>query len=437
MSRYVGVLGVAFILGLCLLMSSNRRAVRWRTVAWGLGLQLVFAIVILKTGPGEWLFVAARAGVNWLLSFTDQGAYFLFGNLYRSTPDIVKNLAPGPMQGYVQVTDSATGNLVALGTMFAIQVLPTIIFFSSLMSVLYHLNIMQKLVAGMAWVMQKTMRTSGSETLSAAANIFVGQTEAPLVVRPFVSSMTISELMAIMVGGFATVAGGVMAAYVRFGIDAGHLLTASVMSAPAALTLAKIVVPETEESRTAGFLKLEVEKDSVNVIDAAASGAATGLKLAANVGAMLLAFIALIAMVNSLLGLASRPFAGSVPFLAHLDLARIFGWVFAPVAWVLGVPWKDAGAVGNLIGTKLAVNEFLAYIQLGELHRQLSDKAYIISIYALCGFANLSSIAIQIGGIGGIAPNRRHDLARLGLKAMLVGALASALTAALAGILIG
>jgi CNT family concentrative nucleoside transporter len=227
-----------------------------------------------------------------------------------------------------------------------------------------------------------------------------------------------------------------MAAYVRFGIDAGHLLTASVMSAPAALTLAKIAVPETRESQTAGYVKVEVEKDTVNVIDAAASGAATGLKLAANVGAMLIAFIALIALVNYILLKVSHPLAGSMPFLSDLTLAKIFGWAFAPMAWAMGVPWHDAPAVGNLIGTKLAVNEFLAYIQLGSLHQQLSDKAYVISIYALCGFANLSSIAIQIGGIGGMAPERRHDLARLGFKAMIVGALASALTATLAGMLL-
>jgi CNT family concentrative nucleoside transporter len=435
-SRFVGLIGVVVILGICWLISTDRRAIRWRTVAWGITLQVVFAVVILKTGPGKILFEWGRAIVNRLLSFTDAGASFLFGNLYRSTPEIAKSLGPGAMQGYVQVTDSATGKLVELGVIFAIHVLPTIIFFSALMSVLYHLGIMQRIVAGAAWVMQKTMKTSGSETLSTAANIFVGQTEAPLMVRPFVSSMTISELMAIMVGGFATVAGGVMAAYVRFGIDAGHLLTASVMSAPAALTLAKIAVPETAESQTAGYVKLEVEKDTVNVIDAAASGAATGLKLAANVGAMLIAFIALIALINYILLKVSHPLVGPLPFLNDLSLAKIFGWVFAPMAWVMGVPWHDAPAVGNLIGTKLAVNEFLAYIQLGSIQQQISDKAYVIAIYALCGFANLSSIAIQIGGIGGMAPERRHDLARLGLKAMIVGALASALTATLAGMLL-
>lgn len=437
MDRFVGVLGILTIIGICWLLSTDRRAIRWRTVAWGLGLQLTFALIILKTTPGGHLFEWGRVGVARLLSFTDKGAGFLWGNLYRGSADIAENVGPGAMQGFVQVTDSSSGQLVELGVIFAIHVLPTIIFFSSLMSVLYHLGVMQRLVSGMAWVMQKTMKTSGSESLSAAANIFVGQTEAPLVVRPFVSSMTRSELMAIMVGGFATVAGGVMAAYVRFGIDAGHLLTASVMGAPAALTLAKIMIPETEESKTAGYLRMPVEKESVNVIDAAAGGAAVGLKLAANVGAMLLAFIALIAMIDFGLMWLSVPLAKVVPALDGLSLSKIFGWILSPLAWVMGVPWKDASAVGNLIGTKIAVNEFLAYIQLGALKETLSDKAYIISIYALCGFANLSSIAIQIGGIGGIAPERRQDLARIGLKAMLTGALATCLTASLAGILIG
>ena len=433
----MGLVGIAVILGICTLLSTNRKAIRWRTVAWGLSLQVAFALFILKTAPGKVLFDWARIGVNRLLSFTDVGGAFLFGNLYRATPDIVHNLGPGPIQGYVQITDSASGNLAQLGMIFAIHVLPTIIFFSSLMAVLYHLGVMQRIVSAMAWVMQKTMKTSGAETLSVAANIFVGQTEAPLVVRPFISTMTMSEIMAVMVGGFATVAGGVMAAYVRFGIDAGHLLTASVISAPSALMLAKIVLPETQPSQTEGYLKMVVEKDSVNVIDAAAGGAAVGLRLAANVGAMLLAFIALIALVDYTLVKISQPLAGWIPALGGLSLSKIFGWVFSPLAWVMGVPWKEAPVVGNLIGTKLAVNEFLAYVKLGAMHGQLSPKAYVISIYALCGFSNLSSIAIQIGGIGGIAPNRRHDLARLGLKAMITGALASAVTACLAGILVG
>jgi CNT family concentrative nucleoside transporter len=436
LTRFAGVLGIVGILVICWLLSNNRRAIRWRTVLWGLGLQLGFALVILKTTPGRWIFDAARDAVLRILSFTDIGAEFLFGNLYRGTPDIVKSLPPGEVEGHVQIVDSATGNPVSLGLIIAVHILPTIIFFSSLMSILYHLGIMQHIVRAMAWIMQRTMKTSGSETLSAAANIFVGQTEAPLVVRPFVGSMTRSELMAIMVGGFATVAGGVMAAYVRFGVDPGHLLTASVMSAPAALILAKMVIPETGESQTAGVVKLQIEKDTVNVIDAAASGALVGLRLAANVGAMLLAFVGLVALIDFLLLKVSSPLAGSVPALEGLSLSKIFGWVFSPLAWLIGVPWGDVKAVGSLIGTKVAVNEFLAYIELSALRAEISEKAYIISTYALCGFANFGSIAIQIGGIGGIAPQRRHDLARLGLKAMIVGALASALTASLVGILI-
>lgn len=437
MSRFAGVLGIVAILGICWLLSDNRRAVRWRTVAWGLGLQLAFALVILKTVPGRWIFEGARSLVLRLLSFADIGGAFLFGNLYRATPDIVENLPPAGITGYVQVVDSASGQLVQLGLILAIHILPTIIFFSSLTSVLYHLGIMQRLVKGMAWIMARTMKTSGSEALCAAANIFVGMTEAPLLIRPFVKGLTRSELMAVMVAGLATVAGGVMAVYVRFGIDPGHLLTASVMSAPAALILAKMVIPETQTSQTAGTVTLRVEKETVNVIDAAASGALFGLRLAANVGAMLLAFVGLIALIDFLLLKVSGPLAGPVPALAGLSLGKIFGWIFSPLAWLLGVPWGDVTKVGGLIGTKLAVNEFLAYAQLSGLRDAISDKGFVIATYALCGFSNFGSVAITIGGIGAIAPERRQDLARFGLKAMIVGALASAMTAALAGILVG
>jgi CNT family concentrative nucleoside transporter len=437
MSRFAGVLGILGILGICWLMSRNRRAVPWRTVAWGLGLQLAFALLILRTVPGRWMFEGARTLVLRLLSFADVGGVFLFGNLYRGTPEIVESLPPGEVTGYVQIVDSASGDLVKLGLIIAVHILPTIIFFSSLTSVLYHLGIMQRLVGGAAWIMARTMKTSGSETLCAAANIFVGMTEAPLLIRPFVRGLTRSELMAVMVAGLATVAGGVMAVYVRFGIDPGHLLTASVMSAPAALTLAKIVVPETEASQTAGKVKLAVEKETVNVIDAAASGALFGLRLAANVGAMLLAFVGLIALVDFLLLGISGPLAGPVPALEGLSLSRIFGWIFSPLAWLIGVPWGDVTKVGGLIGTKIAVNEFLAYAQLSGIKDVISEKAFVIATYALCGFANFGSIAITIGGIGAIAPERRADLARFGLKAMIVAVLASALTASLAGILIG
>ena len=314
-----------------------------------------------------------------------------------------------------------------IGTVFVIHILPTIIFFSSLMALLYHMGIMQKFISGMAWVMRKTMGTSGSESLSCAANVFVGQTEAPFVIKPYLGTMTKSEIMAVMVGGFATVAGGVMAAYVRFGIDAGHLLAASVMSAPAALVVAKIMFPETENSPTRGEVSLHVPKEYSNVLDAAAGGAGVGLKLAANVGAMLLAFISLVAMINYGLGLMG------------FSLQQIFGYVFSPVAWIMGVPWSEAHVFGNLLGTKIAVNEFMGYIELGNAAKSgaLSPRSVVIGTYALCGFANFSSIAIQIGGIGTIAPKRRADVAALGLRAMFGGALASWLTATIAGVLVG
>ena len=419
----ISLLGVFVLLALAWLLSNDRRAVRWRLVAWGLGLQLGFALLLLRTPWGQTAFGWARVAVARILGFTDAGTAFLFGNLFRGSEGLVQYTDPAA--GYVQVTNSVSGELVPLGTIFAIHILPTVIFFSSLMAILYHVGFMQKVIAGMAWIMRRTMGTSGSESLSCAANIFVGQTEAPLVIRPYIKTMTRSELMAVMCGGFATVAGGVMAAYVRFGVDAGHLMAASVMSAPAALVVAKIMYPEKEQSATAGEVKLDVPKEYANLIDAAAGGAGVGLKLAANIGAMLLAFVALVAMINAGLGLAG------------LSLQQLFGWIFAPLAWTMGVPWGEAATFGNLLGTKIAVNEFLAYIQLHDAMAAgaLSPRSIVIATYALCGFANFSSIAIQIGGIGGIAPERRSDVAKLGLKAMFGGALASWLTATIAGIL--
>jgi len=422
----ISLLGVFVLLGLAWLLSNDRRQVRWRVVGWGLGLQLIFALILLKTPWGQVVFMAARRVYTRLIGFTDAGAQFLWGDLFRTGPSLIENVGPGNhLSGYLQVTDSVTGNLVPLGTVFVIHVLPTIIFFSSLMAILYHLGIMQRFIQGMAWLMRRSMGTSGSESLSCAANIFVGQTEAPLVIRPYVRSMTQSELMAVMVGGFATVAGGVMAIYVRFGIDAGHLMAASVMSAPAALVVAKIMFPENEVSPTAGKVELKVPREYANLLDAAAGGATVGLRLAANVGAMLLAFIALVAMINY--GLS---WLGT-------SLEQIFGVVFAPLAWCMGVPWSEAATFGNLLGTKIAVNEFVGYIGLAEAVRagSLNPRSAVIATYALCGFANFASIAIQIGGFGSISPERRSDVARLGLKAMFGGALASWLTATIAGIL--
>lgn len=437
LQRVIAFFGIFVLLGIAWLFSNNKKKISFRVVIWGLLLQLIFAVLILKTGPGQAVFFIARGAIAKLLSFTDSGASFLFGNLYLGDGDLVKQLgADGPFQLYNANTDS----FVNIGIVFAFHILPTIIFFASLMSVLYHLGIMQKIVQGMAWIMAKFMGTSGAESLSAAGNIFVGQTEAPLLIRPYVSNMTVSELMAVMVGGFATIAGGVMAAYVRFGVDAGHLMAASVMSAPAALVIAKIMYPETSEPLTRGQVKVHIEKTTSNIVDAAATGASDGLRLALNVGAMLMAFIAIIAMINYFLGHVDETINfitfDQTNFEWNLSLKTIFGFIFSPIAFFMGVPKQDIIEFGNLLGTKISINELVAYVELTGLKGTLSPRSYTIATYALCGFANFSSIAIQLGGIGGIAPERRGDLAKIGLKAMIGGALASWLTATIAGILI-
>jgi CNT family concentrative nucleoside transporter len=414
--------GIIVLMSVAWVLSSNRRKINFRVVLWGVLLQFIFALLILKTRVGMMIFRGARFAVAKLLGFTDAGASFLFGKLYYGDESIAR--VQGGFQGALQLIEGGTGRLIDLGMIFAFHVLPTIVFFASLMSILYHLGIMQRVVQAMAWVMVKFMKVSGAESLSAASNIFVGQTEAPLVVRPYVSEMTMSELCAVMTGGFATIAGGVMAAYVRFGIDAGHLLAASVMSAPAALIMAKLMYPETGEPKTMGKVRLKIERKTANVIDAAATGAADGLRLALNVGAMLMAFISLIAMINYLLG------------FANLSLKEIFGYIFCPIAFVMGVDIKDCLLFGHLLGTKVSINEFVAYLDLVSLKDQLSQRSFVIGTYALCGFANFGSIAIQIGGISGIAPSRRSDLAKLGLRTMIAGALASWQTATIAGMLI-
>ena len=405
MERLIGIAGILVLLCIALAMSNNRKAISWQLVAWGLGIQLLFAIIILKTPVGVPFFGAIDIGIKNLLSFSDAGSDFLFKSFrYGVVEDPLMN--------------------------FAFRILPTLIFFSSLIAVLYHIGIMQFIVKWIARVMQKSMGTSGSETLCVSGNIFVGQTEAPLLVRPFISKMTKSELMAVMVGGFATVAGGVMAMYVSILGDipgiAGHLLAASIMSAPAALVIAKIIYPETETSETFGELKIALDKKDDNIMEALSRGATNGMKLAANVAAMLIAFVALIAMVNAILG------------LMDLSLQQILGWIFSPLAWVMGVPWNEAGIIGSLMGEKLVLTELIAYGDLAELMitNSISDRSAIIASYALCGFANFASVGIQLGGIGGIAPERRKDLAKLGLKAMFGGALASWLTATIAGLLI-
>jgi len=417
--RLVSFFGLFAMVGVAWLLSKHRDRVPWRTVAWGIGLQLSFGVLVMKTRPGLWVFSLLNDVVLALLGFTAKGTEFIFGDFASEKFTI------------------------------AINVLPTLIFFAALMTMLYHLGLMQRLVSGFASLMRRTMGTSGSETLATAANTFVGQTEAPLMVAPFIRGMTMSELMALMTGGFATVAGGVLAAYVGL-LDrvvpniAGHLIAASVMSAPAALVIAKIMWPETEESETAGGAEIQVEKPDVNLIDAAARGATEGMKLALNVAAMLIAFIALIALVNALIGLPFELYNDALGLQGEaavepLTMQKILGWIFWPFAFLIGVPVAECGVVGTLLGEKLVLTEFIAYLHLyeslSEGAAQLSPRTVVIASYALCGFANFGSIGIQLGGIGGIAPERRHDLARLGLRAMFGGMLASLMTASVAGLL--
>jgi CNT family concentrative nucleoside transporter len=431
--RLRSLLGLLVLTALAWGLSVHRESVDWRVVGWGLSLQLVFGVLILRTPVGEGIFFAMNGVVVALLGFTLDGARFIFGNLVLETVPVGTGTV-----GQGDFT-AIPGQVANTGAFFAFNVLPTIIFFSSLMTVLYYLGIMQVLVKGFAWIMQRTMRTSGAETLSTAGNIFVGMTEAPLLIKPFVERMTMSELMAVMTGGFATVAGGVLAAYVLmlvafFPDIAGHLMAASVMSAPAALVVAKLMHPETETPVTSGTLGIEVERRDANVVDAAARGASEGLMLALNVGAMLLAFVALIAMCNG--GLS---WLGGLVGWDALSLELLLGWMLAPLAWLMGVPWVDAPEVGALMGVKTVLNEFFAYLQLaGSLggEQTLQPRSIVIATYALSGFANFASIAIQLGGIGGIAPSRRHDLSRLGLRAMVGGSIAAFMTAAVAGMLL-
>ncbi|MBN8707013.1 MAG: NupC/NupG family nucleoside CNT transporter [Bacteroidetes bacterium] len=440
-----GIIGLALIVGLAWTFSNAKKEVNWRLVGIGIGMQIIFGIFIIKGtelgtwfGPLEWpklAFEMLSGLFVKLLSYTTEGAKFVFGNLAVS---------PG-------FSDS-------LGFFFAFQVLPTIIFFASIMSVLYHLGVMQKVVQVVAWVISKSLKTSGAETLSVSANIFVGQTEAPLVIKPFIKKMTESELLAVMIGGMATIAGGVMAAYVQMlgfsfaqakGIPitdaqilfASQLLGASIMAAPAALLIAKILIPETGNPETRGQVKIHVEKTATNVIEAAASGAGEGLKLALNVGAMLLAFIALIALINALFGWVGDV-TGLNPFLiaqfnSPLKLELLLGLVLQFVGFGIGVPWSDALNFGSLIGTKLVLNEFVAYLNLADLVQAgaISEKTIRMATFALCGFANISSIAIQIGGIGPLAPERQGDLAKLGVRAVFGGMLATLMTATIAGVL--
>jgi CNT family concentrative nucleoside transporter len=418
--RLISLFGLFAMVGIAWLFSKHRDRVPWRVIGWGIGLQVSFGVLVMKTDLGLRLFSILNDLVLALLGFTAEGTEFIFGDFASEKFTI------------------------------AINVLPTLIFFSSVMTILYHLGIMQRLVGVFAWVMRRTMKTSGPETLSVAANTFVGQTEAPLMIAPFIGAMSMSELTAVMTGGFATVAGGVLAAYVGllkgvFPDIAGHLIAATVMSAPAALVIAKVMWPETEKREIDDDFAAEVTSPDANVIDAAARGAYEGMKLALNVGAMLVAFIALIALGNALLGLPFLLYNDWMGFegaaaVAPLTFQQILGWLFWPFAFLIGVPVAECAAVGTLLGEKIVLTEFIAYLHLyeslSEGALQLSHRTVVIASYALCGFANFGSIGIQIGGIGGIAPERRQDLARLGLRAMFGGMLASLMTAAVAGMLI-
>ena len=412
MPRVQPLVGLIVIMTIAYACSTNRRAIDRRTVAWGLALQIVFALLVLKTSTGQRVFQTLGAAINRLLDFAFVGSSFVFGPL-------------GDKEVWPRIMRQVLGDEgLRYGVIFAFQVLPTIIFIAALFAILYYFGIMQIVVRVFAIVMRRVMRASGAESLNVAASIFMGQTEAPLTIRPYLPRMTESELMTVMTSGMAHISGGIMAAYILFGIEAQHLLTAVIMTAPGTLMMAKIFVPETEVPETMGTVRLEVERTDVNVIDAAGRGTGEGLQLALNVGAMLISFLALIALVNALLG------------LANLSLQQIFGWVFAPVAWAMGVPWRDAPVIGNLLGTRMALNEFVAYSQLGALKAQLDPRSFTIATFALCGFANFSSIGIQIGGIGALAPSRRHDLARLGFRAMIAGTLANFVTATIAGFLL-
>ncbi|MDM3849884.1 MAG: NupC/NupG family nucleoside CNT transporter [Aphanizomenon gracile PMC627.10] len=402
MERTISFLGICVFIGICYALSVNRQAVRWRTVAWGLGLEFILAIVILKTAWGLHLFKSLGNIVGNFLAFSDVGAKFVFGENFKDH-------------------------------LFAFQILPTIIFFSSFISILYYYGILQKVVNALAWLMMKTMKTSGSESLSCAGNIFLGPTEAALMVKPYLANMTKSELHAVMTGGFATIAGGVLGAYLSFGIPPEHLIAAFFMTSPVALIVSKIMYPETEVSETTEKVNIDIKSNYVNVLDAATSGAIDGVKLAVNVGVIIIAFLSLLAAVN-----ASLSWLGTLAGYPQLSLEGMLSLIMFPVAWLMGIPWADCGQVGALLGKKTILNEFIAYLDLGELikKQEISQRSAIITTYALCNFANIGSIGITIGGMTGIAPNRQQDLARMGLRTMIGGLLAGFITAAIAGILI-
>jgi CNT family concentrative nucleoside transporter len=405
MDRFVSCLGLVVLVFLAWLLSADKKKMNFRLIVSGIALQFVLAFLILWTSPGQLLFSYAGVFVTKVVGFAHAGATFVFG------------------EQFVLGTETHS-------PIFAFSVLPTIIFVSSLMAVLFHLGVLQKIVAFMAKIMVYIMDVSGSESLATAANVFLGMAEAPLVIKPYIQTMTRSEIMAMMTGGMATISGALLATYASFGADAGHLLTASIISAPAALVIAKVMIPETEQSVTKGIVRVRIPKEAANVLDAACRGAADGAKLAINIAAMLICFVAFVALVNWLLSLLPDLYG------QPLTLERILGWFCAPLAWVMGIEWKDAPTVGMLLGKKTILNEFLAYLDLVKYKDAISQRSFTIATYALCGFANFGSIAIQIGGYSSLVPERRTDFAKLGLRAMVAGALAAFMTAAVAGILI-
>ena len=404
-TRLTGILGMALILAIGYALSRHRKAIRWSTIAWGLGLQITFAVFVLKVPFGQRLFAWLGAVVTRILGFSYAGSSFVFGEIGK--------------QGS------------SLGVVFAFQILPAIIFVSALFAILYYLGVMQVVVRAMAVVMNKLMHASGAESLNVAASIFMGQTEAPLTIRPFLNKMTRSELMTVMTAGMAHVSGSIMAAYIAFGISAQHLLTAVIMTAPGTIMMAKLLEPETETPETMGEVKLDIPKTDVNVVDAASRGTGEGLHLMLNVIAMLISFIAIVALLNGVFGWV-HGFAAWFP----ASLQVVLGWIGRPIAWAMGVPWHDSGTIGALLGERAVLNEFIAFADLGTMKAGLDPRSFTIASFALCGFANISSVGIQIGGIGALAPERKHDLARLGFRAMLAGTLANFMSATIAGILL-
>jgi concentrative nucleoside transporter, CNT family len=405
MHRFVGVLGMLTMMALAWLFSTNRAAINKKTVAWGLALQICFAFIVMRWEYGRLLFQKAGAGVNWLLDFAFYGSSFVFGDLGKK----------GSPQGFI----------------FAFQVLPTIIFIAAVFALLYHWGIMQQIIKLAAWVMTRLMGASGAESLNVAASIFMGQTEAPLTIRPFLPDLTKSELMTVMTSGMAHVSGGIMAAYIAFGIEAKHLLAAVIMTAPGTILLAKMLVPETEKPKTGGRVEMaEIERDT-NTLGAIARGTSDGLSLAINVAAMLISFIALLYLIDGIFG-GIHAYIGWFP----ASLEQVFGWVFSPIAWLIGIPWQDCHTIGNLLGLRTVTNELIAFQRLGPMKDTLDPRSFTIATFALCGFANFSSIGIQIGGIGALAPNRKADLARLGIRAMLAGTMANLMSASIVGIML-